>query len=89
MLQGVPPRGHSPNPLREKNAAVNKILAKVLPTIPKAELLDATADLVLPDGTINPLDMYDYLHFTAMGYAKIFEPLQVRLEEILSSKWLR
>ncbi len=87
VSQAIPPRGKEPNPLRDKNAAVNKILAKLLPTIPKAELLDAVGDFILSDGTINPLEMYDYLHFTSRGYEKIFEPLQMRLEDLLSSKW--
>ncbi|XP_072049165.1 platelet-activating factor acetylhydrolase IB subunit alpha2-like [Amphiura filiformis] len=86
IVLALPPRGKTPNPLREKNAAVNKLLAKLLPTIPRAELLDAVGDFVQSDGTINPLEMYDYLHFTSMGYEKIFEPLQMRLEDLLSSK---
>ena len=37
------------------------------------------AVFVRHDGTISHTDMYDYLHFTKVGYQKLIEPL---LDEI-------
>eukprot|EP00057_Strongylocentrotus_purpuratus_P031759 XP_785569.2 PREDICTED: platelet-activating factor acetylhydrolase IB subunit gamma [Strongylocentrotus purpuratus] len=84
IVMAIPPRGHMHNKLRDKNSAINVALASSLPGLGKAELVDSTSGLVQSDGLIYPTDMFDYLHFTNEGYKKLCEPLQVRLDEILS-----
>ncbi|KAM8741341.1 platelet-activating factor acetylhydrolase IB subunit beta [Acanthopagrus latus] len=77
------PRGERPNPLREKNAAVNGFLRQWLPRLSQAQYLDVTGDFVHSDGTIIPQDMFDFLHLTASGYRSVSKPLSDLLLQIL------
>lgn len=77
------PRGERPNPLREKNAAVNGFLRQWLPRLSQAQYLDVTGDFVHSDGTIIPQDMFDFLHLTATGYRSVSKPLSDLLLQIL------
>ncbi|XP_033117270.1 platelet-activating factor acetylhydrolase IB subunit gamma-like [Anneissia japonica] len=86
VVMGVPPRGQKPNPLREKNAAVNNLIVQFLENIPRTEFFSTDVDYVHSDGLIDCRDMYDYLHFTINGYRKIGEPLRDRLVELLSQE---
>lgn len=83
-LQSLLPRGERPNPLREKNAAVNGLVRSSLPRLgQQAQFLDVGRDLVHSDGTIIPQDMFDFLHLTSSGYNSIAKPLSDLLLQIL------
>ena len=69
------PRGERPNPLREKNAAVNDLLRSWLPRLGQAQLLDVSGEFLHSDGTISSQDMFDYLHLTSAGYRTMSKPL--------------
>lgn len=78
------PRGERPNPLREKNAAVNGFLRSSLPRLgQQAQYLDVSREFVHSDGTIIPQDMFDFLHLTSTGYRSIAKPLSDLLLQIL------
>ncbi|XP_049840794.1 platelet-activating factor acetylhydrolase IB subunit alpha1 [Schistocerca gregaria] len=77
------PRGQHPNPLRERNTQVNKLLGQQLHGKPRCEMLISGQDLVAADGTISHHDMYDYLHLTQAGYRKVFDPLHELLQQLL------
>lgn len=83
FVLGLLPRGERPNPLREKNAAINNFLRSWLPRIPQAQLLDVSKDIVHSDGTITIQHMFDFLHLTATGYRIIAKPLHDLLLQIL------
>ena len=72
------------NPLRERNAQVNELLAHKLMPMTRVQLVNTAPDFVQPDGTISHLDMYDYLHLTPNGYRRVFEPLLTLLEQLLA-----
>ncbi|XP_029304593.1 platelet-activating factor acetylhydrolase IB subunit alpha2 [Cottoperca gobio] len=80
------PRGERPNPLREKNAAVNEFLLSWLPRLGRAQVLDVSGDFVHSDGAISPQDMFDFLHLTQTGYRTIAKPLSDLLLQILDEK---
>ncbi|XP_053547362.1 platelet-activating factor acetylhydrolase IB subunit alpha2 [Bombina bombina] len=77
------PRGERPNPLREKNACVNQLLRSLLPHLPNVQLLDVDGSFVHSDGTISRHDMFDFLHLTAAGYAKVCRPLYELIMQLL------
>ncbi|XP_051895988.1 platelet-activating factor acetylhydrolase IB subunit alpha2-like [Pristis pectinata] len=77
------PRGEKPNPLREKNAQVNLLLKRSLVKFPKMQFLNVDADFVHSDGTISHHDMFDYLHLTQIGYAKVCKPVYELLIQLL------
>ena len=82
--QSLLPRGEHPNPLREKNAAVNGFVRSWLPRLgQQAQFLDVSKELVHSDGTIIPQDMFDFLHLTSTGYRSIAKPLSDLLLQIL------
>ncbi|XP_020485936.1 platelet-activating factor acetylhydrolase IB subunit beta [Labrus bergylta] len=83
IVLGLMPRGERPNPLREKNAAVNGYLRSSLPRLIQAQFLDVSGDFVHSDGTIVPQDMFDFLHLTPTGYRTIAKPLSDLLLQIL------
>lgn len=83
IVLGLLPRGERPNPLREKNAAVNSFLRSWLPRIPQAQFLDVSAELIHSDGTISIQDMFDFLHLTSSGYRVVAKPLSELLLQIL------
>ncbi|RVE62952.1 hypothetical protein OJAV_G00161840 [Oryzias javanicus] len=83
LVLGLLPRGKSPNPLRERNAQVNKLVKEALSSLPHASFYNVDPGFVLSDGSISHQDMYDYLHLTQKGYQAVCEPLHVRIKEIL------
>ncbi|KAF7205952.1 platelet-activating factor acetylhydrolase IB subunit alpha2 [Nothobranchius furzeri] len=83
VVLGLLPRGEHPNPLREKNSAVNKLLRSWLPRLGQAQLLDLSGELVHSDGTVSSQDMFDYLHLTSAGYRLVTKPLYDLLLQIL------
>ncbi|KAM9728854.1 platelet-activating factor acetylhydrolase IB subunit alpha2 isoform 1-T4 [Menidia menidia] len=83
VVLGLLPRGERPNPLREKNAAVNGFLRAWLPRLGQAQLLDVGGDFVHSDGTISTMDMFDFLHLTSAGYRSISKPLSDLLLQVL------
>ncbi|KAK1882419.1 Platelet-activating factor acetylhydrolase IB subunit beta [Dissostichus eleginoides] len=86
VVLGLLPRGERPNPLREKNAAVNEILCDSLPRLGRAQLLDVSREFVHSDGAISPQDMFDFLHLTPTGYRTLSKPLNDLLLQILEEK---
>lgn len=84
VFQSLLPRGERPNPLREKNAAVNGLVRSWLPRLgQQAQFLDVSKGFVHSDGTIVPQDMFDFLHLTSLGYRSIAKPLSDLLLQIL------
>lgn len=81
--QGLLPRGEKPNPLRQKNAKVNHLLKASLPKLPNVQLLDVDVGFVHSDGTISYHDMFDFLHLTGGGYAKVCKPLHELIMQLL------
>ncbi|KAM3829525.1 platelet-activating factor acetylhydrolase IB subunit alpha1 isoform 1-T1 [Vipera latastei] len=71
VVLGLLPRGKNPNPLREKNRRVNELLEVKVPLLPNASFLNVDPGFVHSDGTISHHDMYDYLHLTRNGYARL------------------
>lgn len=78
------PRGQHPNPLRERNAAVNKLVRSKVAGMNRVEAVSADKGLVQPDGTISHHDMPDYLHLSEAGYRKAFESVYELLLQLLS-----
>lgn len=85
-LQTLLPRGHLPNPLREKNLQVNKLIAEKYSTVGtnKVQTVQIDKGLVQLDGTISHHDMFDYLNLTNTGCKKVFEPIFDLLSQILN-----
>ncbi|KAM6970258.1 platelet-activating factor acetylhydrolase IB subunit alpha2 [Aplochiton taeniatus] len=83
IVLGLLPRGEQPNPLREKNAAVNGRLRSLLPRLGQVQFLDVGPAFVHSDGSISPHDMFDFLHLTAAGYRALAKPLSDLLLQIL------
>lgn len=85
-FQTLLPRGHQPNKLREKNHAVNKLIAEKYSTVGtnKVQTVQIDKGLVHADGTISHHDMFDYLNLTNAGYKKVFEPIFDLLSQILN-----
>ncbi|XP_071772722.2 platelet-activating factor acetylhydrolase IB subunit alpha2 [Centroberyx gerrardi] len=83
VVLGLLPRGERPNPLREKNAAVNGFLRSWLPRLGQAQFLDVGGEFVHSDGAISPQDMFDFLHLTSSGYRAMAKPLSDLLLQIL------
>ncbi|XP_007905503.1 platelet-activating factor acetylhydrolase IB subunit beta [Callorhinchus milii] len=83
VVLGLLPRGERPNCLREKNRAVNQLLKKSLLKFPNMQFLNVDGDFVHSDGTISHHDMFDYLHLTQIGYAKVAKPLYELLIQLL------
>ncbi|KAM9299599.1 platelet-activating factor acetylhydrolase IB subunit alpha1 [Gastrophryne carolinensis] len=85
IVLGLLPRGQNPNPLRERNKKVNELLAEALPSTPNATLLDVDPGFVHSDGTISHNDLYDYLHLSRQGYARMCQPLHKKLLQLLEA----
>ncbi|XP_047664905.1 platelet-activating factor acetylhydrolase IB subunit beta [Tachysurus fulvidraco] len=83
VVLGLLPRGEFPNPLREKNAAVNTYLRCALPRLGPIQFLDVGGGFVHSDGTISSRDMFDFLHLTASGYGAMATPLHELLLQLL------
>lgn len=86
VVLGLLPRGKNPNPLRDRNKQVNELLAEAMPSMPNAMLLDVDPGFVHSDGTISHNDMYDYLHLSRQGYARICQPLHKTLLKLLEGR---
>uniref|UniRef100_A0A1Q3F0T0 Putative attractin and platelet-activating factor acetylhydrolase n=1 Tax=Culex tarsalis TaxID=7177 RepID=A0A1Q3F0T0_CULTA len=78
------PRGHQPNPLRDKNAAVNGLLKERCAGMDKVQIVSVDGGLIQSDGTISHHDMFDYLNLTNVGSKKVFEPVWDLLHQILT-----
>ncbi|CAN9513776.1 unnamed protein product [Ophioblennius macclurei] len=83
LVLGLLPRGKAPNPLRERNAMVNKLVQDALVALPHASFLNVDPGFVLSDGNISHQDMYDYLHLTPQGYQAVCEPLHKSITLLL------
>lgn len=81
--QGLLPRGERQNPLREKNADVNRLLQVSVSKLSPVQFLDLSSGFIHSDGTISSRDMFDYLHLTAAGYRKVAKPLHELLLQIV------
>lgn len=77
------PRGEFPNPLREKNAAVNNLLRASLPQLGPVHFIDAGGSFVHSDGTISSRDLFDFLHLTGGAYRSISTTLHELLLQLL------
>lgn len=78
------PRGHQPNPLREKNDKINEIIKEKFLAVPKVQIVDISKGLVQLDGTISHHDLHDYFNLTNVTSKKIFEPVWDLLQQILN-----
>jgi platelet-activating factor acetylhydrolase IB subunit beta/gamma len=83
ILLSLLPRGHTPNPLRERNKAVNGMLEEYVRGNSKVQLVNIDTGFIQADETISHHDMYDYLHLTQKGYTKAFEPVNELLTQLL------
>ncbi|XP_070506495.1 platelet-activating factor acetylhydrolase IB subunit beta homolog [Chironomus tepperi] len=84
ILLTLLPRGHKPNPLREKIDTVNKIIQEKCHGLQKVQIIDISKGLVQNDGTISHHDLYDYLNLTNAASKKLFEPVLDVLNQILN-----
>uniref|UniRef100_A0A4W5QE96 Platelet activating factor acetylhydrolase 1b catalytic subunit 3 n=1 Tax=Hucho hucho TaxID=62062 RepID=A0A4W5QE96_9TELE len=84
--QGVLPRGKMPNPLRERNAKVNKLVQEAVSSLPHASLLNVDPGFVHSDGSISHQDLYDYLHLTPQVYQAVCRPLHAHLKGLLEKQ---
>uniref|UniRef100_A0A8C5KAN7 Platelet-activating factor acetylhydrolase IB subunit alpha2 n=1 Tax=Jaculus jaculus TaxID=51337 RepID=A0A8C5KAN7_JACJA len=83
IVLGLLPRDEKPNPLRQKNAKVNQLLKVSLPKLANVQLLDTDGGFVHSDGAISCHDMFDFLHLTGGGYAKICKLLHELIMQLL------
>ncbi|XP_034029880.1 platelet-activating factor acetylhydrolase IB subunit gamma [Thalassophryne amazonica] len=83
LVLGLLPRGKMPNPLRERNDSVNKLVKEAVSALPHASFLNVDPGFVLSDGSISHQDMYDYLHLTPRGYQSVCETLHDHLKSML------
>lgn len=83
LVLSLLPRGKLPNPLREKNANVNKLVKDAVHSLPYASFFNADPGFVHSSGSISHQDMYDYLHLTAEGYKAVCEPLHEHIKTLL------
>ncbi|MFM7107803.1 MAG: platelet-activating factor acetylhydrolase IB subunit [Planctomycetaceae bacterium] len=83
LLLGVFPRGATPDdPLRQRNAAVNGIVAK-LDDGKDVFYLDIGATFLAADGTLSKEIMPDLLHLSPRGYEIWAEAIEPKLKELL------
>lgn len=74
-----------PNPVRDRNTAVNKLVEEALSSLPHASFLNVDPGFVHSNGTISHQDMYDYLHLTPVGYQAVCDILHARLKSMLEN----
>ncbi|XP_072325195.1 platelet-activating factor acetylhydrolase IB subunit alpha2-like isoform X1 [Scyliorhinus torazame] len=84
IVLGLLPRGKDPNPLRVKNALVNKLVRNTLEIRSNTSFLDVDPGFVNSDGTISQNDMYDYLHLTRHAYTSVCNLIHGRVQQLLS-----
>lgn len=82
-FQSILPRGKTPNPLRDRNAKVNKLVQEAVSSLPHASFLNVDPGFVHSNGSISHQDMYDYLHLTPQGYQAVCDILHGRLKSML------
>ncbi|CAD5123581.1 DgyrCDS11915 [Dimorphilus gyrociliatus] len=87
IVMGIPPRGENPNRVRDKIEKLNSLLKLKLEKLDQVTFLQVDTSMFVnsSDGTIDPSDMYDYLHFTTKGYQKLTEPLLDEINNLLMS----
>jgi len=83
VLLSLLPRGHMPNPLRERNKEVNVMLEEYVKGNSKLQMVNIDTGFIQADSSISHHDMYDYLHLTQKGYFKAFEPVNELLTQLL------
>nr|XP_022327481.1 platelet-activating factor acetylhydrolase IB subunit beta-like [Crassostrea virginica] len=84
IVMGLPPRGETPNKLRDKNAEINFNLSQKLENMANASFLNTDPSMfVRENGLISHTDMYDYLHPTNVGYQKLCDPLLEEIQNLL------
>lgn len=84
VLLTLLPRGHMPNPLRERNSRVNCLLEELARGNSRLQLVDIDTGFVQVDQSISHHDMWDYRELTQKGYSKAFEPVNELLSQLIS-----
>jgi len=84
VLLTLLPRGHLPNPLRERNVKVNSLLVELTKGNSRLQLVNIDTGFVQLDQSILHHDMWDYLELTQKGYTKAFEPVNELLSQLIS-----
>ena len=82
LLLGIFPRGAMPDATRAKVAAVNDRIA-LLDQRNSVTYLDIGQALLEPDGSISEDVLYDFLHPSAIGYAKWAAAMKPTLDRLL------
>ncbi|THD19631.1 Platelet-activating factor acetylhydrolase IB subunit gamma [Fasciola hepatica] len=86
IVMGLLPCGREPNPRRAKHEKVNKLLSKEFDQQSKVTFIHPDwENFIQPNGTISHRDMYDYMHPTESGYAKLADPLIEELQNSLQT----
>jgi lysophospholipase L1-like esterase len=83
LLLGIFPRGPSPDATRAKVAAVNERIAK-LNGHDGVTYLDIGHAFLEPDGSISKDVMYDFLHPSALGYARWSAAMKPTLDLLMA-----
>lgn len=80
------PRGHKPNPLRERNRKVNDLISSILKGNSRAQLINVDPGFVnsSEENEISHRDMTDYFQLSQRGYDRAFEPVQELLQQLLA-----
>ncbi|WP_395729940.1 GDSL-type esterase/lipase family protein [Prosthecobacter sp.] len=84
LLLGILPRGENPNPLRDKIAEVNGVIAKLDGTH-QVSFLDIGAKFLNPEGCINKDLMPGFLHPNEKGYRILAEAIEPALTKLLKT----
>lgn len=84
LLLGILPRGENPNPLRDKIAEVNAMIAKLDGTH-HVSFLDIGAKFLTPEGRINKDLMPGFLHPNETGYRILAEAIEPALTKLLKT----
>lgn len=84
-FQSILPRGKMPNPVRDRNAKVNKLVEETVSSLPHASFLNVDPGFVHSNGSISHQDMYDYLHLTPQGYQAVCDIVHARLKSMLEN----
>lgn len=85
LVLSILPRGKMPNPVRDRNAKVNKLVEETVSSLPHASFLNVDPGFVHSNGSISHQDMYDYLHLTPQGYQAVCDILHARLKSMLEN----
>jgi beta-glucosidase len=85
LLLAIFPRAAPGDPLRDKIAAINALLAKQADA-ERVTYLDIGPKFLSADGTLAPEVMPDKLHLTAKGYAIWADAIESELKRLLGEK---